>query len=100
MLLPRLLRHLDRDRSRDVELDRRRARLGDERAIVEKSDALAVLLDRERPVERRRQPKRDLDLVGVDEGGEPPARVASVRGRERPSKVARERDLHSRETTD
>ena len=96
MLLSRLLRYLERHRRGHVDLDRRRTSLGDDGLTVEQPNAGAVTFDDERPVERRRQPKRHLDLVRVDERSEPPACVASVRGRERAAEVVRKRDLHGR----
>ena len=83
---------------RALDVERRGSRLGHEHVAVEQSDAVAVALDRERPLEGRGQAKGDLDLVGVDERREPAARVAAVRRRERATKAARER-ICTRETT-
>ena len=94
------LRNLERDRRRSVDVDGPRARVGNERVTVAKSNALAVSFDHERPVERRRRPERHLDLVRIDEPREPTAGVASVRRRERTAIAVRERDLHLRESTD
>ena len=99
MSLSRLLRDLDGDRCRRLHLHRRRSCLRDERVAVQESHAVADVLDAERPVERRRQAQRHLDLLGIDEGGEPPAGIPSVRGRERAAIVARERDLHGGQPT-
>ena len=98
--LARLLRDLDGDRHRRLHLHGRGSCLRDERVAVHQAHAVGVVLHAERTVERRRQAQRHLDLVGVDEGGEPPAGIASVRGRERAAVVARERDLHGGQPTD
>ena len=97
MPLPRRIGHGDGDRSRGFEVDRCRTRFGDERVAVEELRAVAVALDRERAVERRRQAQRDLDFLGIDEGGEPTAGVASVRRGERAAKVVGQDDLHAPE---
>ena len=89
-----LLRVVHRHRSGRLDVDRRRPSLGHERVAVEEADGAVVALDRERSLERRGKTKRDLDLVGVHERCEPPARVASVRGGEGASKTVREHDLH------
>ena len=83
-----------RHRSRRLDVDERRPSLGHERVTVEQADCVVVALDRERSLERRGKTKGDLDLVGVHERCEPPARVASVRGGEWASKTVREHDLH------
>ena len=87
------------DRRGRLDVEERRPRLGDERVTVEEADGAVVALDRERSVERRRKAKGDLDLVGVHERREPPARVASVRRGERASEAVREHDLHRCEHT-
>ena len=97
MPLPRRIGHCDGDRSRGFEVDRCRTRFGDERVAVEELRAVAVALDRERAVERRRQAQRDLDFLGIDERGEPTAGVASVCRRQRAAKVVGQDDLHARE---
>ena len=100
MSLARLLGDVERDRSGHGELHGSGSSLGDERVAVEQADAVTVALDRERPVERRRQAQGHLDLVGVDERSESTAGVASVGRRRRPTEVPRKRDLHRCQTTD
>ena len=94
MALSCLLCVVHRHRSRRLDVDGRRPSLGHERVAVEQADGVVVALDRERSLERRGKTKGDLDLVGVHERCEPPARVASVRRGEGPSKTVREHDLH------
>ena len=79
-----------------LDVERGRARLGDERLPVEQARGGAVAHDRKRALERWRQPERDLDRarVPVHEGGETPRRVAPVRGRERAAEPPLEGDLH------
>ena len=94
MALSCLLCVVHRHRSGRLDVDRRRPSFGHERVAVEQADCVVVAVDRERSLERRWKTKRDLDLVGVHERCEPPARVASVRGGEWASKTVREHDLH------
>ena len=67
----------ERDLGR-LELGRPRLRLGDDGLPVEKQNAPVLGGDRERPVERRRQPERHLGRP-VDEGCEAACRVATIR---------------------
>ena len=85
----------DGDRRRRIDLDGRRPRLRDERVAVEEDRPSALVLDGERAIERRWQAQRDLDLVGVDEGREPSARIAAVRRRQRSPIAPRQDDLHA-----
>ena len=86
-------------RLRDIELDARRTRFGDDRLSVEQEDAVSVGTHGERALERRRTTKRHLDVGAVDERSQSAARVTAVRGRERATKAALERDLHRRIST-
>jgi hypothetical protein len=83
------------DRFRGIDVERCASRLCDEGIAVEEPRDVAVALDGERAVERRRKPERDLDLGRIDERRKPPAGIASVRRRERPTETVRERDLHA-----
>ena len=89
-----LLRIAHRHRSRRLDGDGRRPSLGHERGTVQEANGGVDAFHRERSLERRGKAESDLDLVGVHERCEPPARVASVRGGERASKTVREHDLH------
>jgi hypothetical protein len=89
-----LLCVMQRNRSRGLDVDRRRPSLCHERGSVEQADCAVVACDFERSLERRGTTKGDLDLVGVHEGCEPPRRVASVRRGQRASKTVWQHDLH------
>ena len=78
----------ERHRARRVDSDRCRTRLGDDDVPVQERRRGVLSPDRERPVERRRDPKRHLDLVGIDELREPAGRVTAVGRRERPAEAA------------
>jgi hypothetical protein len=95
----RLLGVGERNRKWRVDVERRRTRLGDDGVSVEEANDVAAL-DDEGAVERRRKPKRDLDVAGIDVRGEASARVASVRRRERTSVEPRKDHLHACEPTD
>jgi hypothetical protein len=71
-------------------------RLRDDCVAVEEERGLSLAPHRERTVERRRQPERDLDLVRIDERGEAARGVAAVRGSQRSAEPARESHLHCR----
>ena len=87
----------ERHRRGRLGVDGRGPRLGDDRVPVEQHGG-AVRLGA--PASGRSsgggQPKRDLDLVRVDERREPARRVAAVRRRERPAEAAGNGDLHRR----
>jgi hypothetical protein len=74
-------------------VDSARARLGDDVLPVEERDHIAGALDRECPLERRRKPQRDLDLLGVDERRQPRGRVAAVCRSERAAEAVWDSDL-------
>lgn len=75
----RVFRLRKRDRRGRLELRRARLRLRDDGLAVQQKYAPIHGGDRERPVERRRQPKRHLGGP-IDERREPSRRVAAVRG--------------------
>ena len=71
----------------EVELSR--PSFGDELCTLEEANDIAVTLNGERDVERRRSPQRDLDDIRIDEFRDDTARVPAVRGRLRPAKALR-----------
>jgi hypothetical protein len=86
----------ERDGRGSLGVDPARARLGDGLLPIQERDRIAVAPDRERALERRREPQRDLDLVGVDERRQPAGRVAAVRGRQRTAVPVGDGDLDPR----
>ena len=82
-----------------IELEVRGTRFGDDRLSVEQEDAVVIGAHGERALERRRTTKRHLDVGAVDERGQSAACVTAVRGHERATKAALERDLHHRIST-
>ena len=85
---------------RRLEVDRGSPRLGHESLAVEETRVPRVLLHRQRAIQGRRKPERDLDLVRIDERREPAARIASVRRRQRAAEAMGERHLHAVKPTD
>ena len=79
-------------------VDRAGPRLRDERLPVEDAHRVAVAVDRERPLQRRRQPQRHLDGVRVDVRGDASARVTAVRGAVRPHVPGRDRQVFASES--
>ena len=64
-------------RARQLELDRGRGGFGDEVVAVEDSQAVADVVDRERPLEGRGRAQGHLG-VAVEQGGDAAARVTAV----------------------
>jgi len=88
--------HGERHRRRELEVERGRAGLGDERLAVEEPHVVGLAANLEPPVERRRPAQRDLDRVRSDELGQPTAGVAPVRRVDGPTEATRQHELHGR----
>ncbi len=82
-------------RLRELQVEVGRLGLGDERVSVAELEAPAagVHVQLERPLERRREPERDLDGA-VEERREDAAGVPAVRGFRRPAKMPVDDELH------
>jgi hypothetical protein len=89
----------ERDGRRRIDVDTRRSRLGDDGPTVEEAHNPFDLIDAERSLERWREAKRYLDLIGVDERRQTSTGIAAVGRRQRASIPAREDDLHRQETS-
>jgi len=90
---------LERDGDGHLKLHACGACLADERRPVEKLCNLAVSPNVQRTSQRRWKSERHFDLARIDERRQPPARVATVRRRERAAVTPVEDDLHEIETS-
>ena len=83
---------LPRHRRRNLEVESRRSRLGDEIVTGQQERPSVLVPDVELSVERRREAKRDLDDVRVDLHREQTGGVAAVPRVQRPAVAPRDRE--------
>ena len=86
-------RHLEADRVGHVEVKLSGLALGDEQVAVQQADALAFALDRQRSLERRRQPQADAGRVRRDALRDKAGGVAALPRLRRSAEAALDYDL-------